>query len=140
MLHCLSILGPIWASFFRCFPKQRKFTKTYKNQTIFNDFASQTPSLFDLFFVDFSCFVPIPSWRPFLASKTPTSTRKVDFGSHLRFPGVPKMTLGATILSQKGSKGAVPRTGFYRGLRLGAGPVPHDPPNHPKDTISSLWD
>ena len=104
LLHFFSISGSIWASFFRCFPKQRKFTKTYKNQCIFNDFASQTPSFFGLFFVDFSCFVRNPSWRAFLAPKTATYTPKVYFWSRSGFPGVPKMALGATILSQKGSK------------------------------------
>ena len=104
MLNCLSILGPIWASFFRCFPKRRKFTKTYKHLCIFNDFASQTLSVFDLFFIVFSCFVRNPSWRAFLAPKTPTYTPKIYFWNHSGFPGVPKMALGATILSQKGSK------------------------------------
>ena len=140
MLHFWSISGPIWASFFRCFPKRRKFTKTYKNQDMFNDFASQIPLFIDLFFIDFSCFVRNPSWRAFLAPKTPTYTPKVDFGSHLRFPGVPKMTLGATSLKQKGSKWRVLFTGFYRAGRLGADPAPRDPQNHPKDTISSIWD
>ena len=107
LLHFCSISGPIWASFFRCFPKQRKFTKTYKNQCIFNDFASQTPSFFGLFFVDFSCFVRNPSWRAFLAPKTATYTPKVNFWNHLGFPGIPKMALGASLLNQKGSKGRV---------------------------------
>ena len=106
----------------------------------FNDFASQIPLFFDLFFIDFSCFVRNPSWRAFLAPKTPTSTRKVNFGTHLRCPGVPKMTLGATSLRQKGSKWRVVFTRFYRGVRLGADPAPRDPQNRPKDTISSIWD
>ena len=132
MLHFLSILRSIWESFFRCSPKQRKFTKTNKKQCIFNDFASQTPSFFGVFFVDFSCFVRNPSWRAFLAPKTTTYTPKVDFWSPFGFLGIPKMTFGASILSQKGSKGAVPRTWFYRGLRLRAGPVPHDPQTTPR--------
>ena len=70
----------------------------------FQCFASQTPSFFGLFFIDLSCFVRNPSWRAFLAPQTATYTPKVDFWSHLGFPGVPKMTLGATILTQKGSK------------------------------------
>ena len=96
---------PFGHRFFDVF--QNKFTKTYKNQCIFNDFASQTPSFFGLFFVDFSCSVRNPFWKAFLAPKTPTYTPKVDFWNHLGFPRLPKMTFGATLLSQKGSKGRV---------------------------------
>ena len=49
-------------------------------------------------------FCSEPLLEKFLAPKTVTYTPKVDFWSHLGFPGVPKMTLGVTILGQKGSK------------------------------------
>ena len=39
------IVGAILTEFFMTFPERRHFTKTYKNQWIFNDFASQA-SLF----------------------------------------------------------------------------------------------
>ena len=127
LLHFLSISGSIWASFFRCFPKQRKFTKTYKKQCIFNDFASQIPLFFDLFFIDFSCFVRNPSWRAFLAPKTPTYTPKVDLWNPFGFLGIPKMTFGASILSQKAPKAQSPALGGATWSRPCA-PWPPKPP------------
>ena len=97
-----SIVAPFWYPFghlFLCFPKRRKFTRTNKNQSICNAFASQIPLFFDLFFIDFSCFVRNPSWRAFLAPKKPTYTPKVDLWIPFGFLGIPKMTFGATIFS-----------------------------------------
>ena len=88
-----------------------------------------TDLVFDLFFIDFSCFVRNPSWRGFLAPQTPTYTPKVDFWNHLGFPRVPKMFLGATLLSQKGSKGRVVLTG---GCDLELTLRPMTPPTAPR--------
>ena len=95
---------PFGHRFFDVFRNSVNSRKPIKTNVFSMILPLRPPSFFGLFFVDFSCSVRNPSWRAFLTPKTATYTPKVDFGSHLGFPGVPKMTLGATILDQKGCK------------------------------------
>ena len=103
----------------------------------FQWFCLSDPIIFRLIFRWFFMFCSEPLLESIFGAQNADLYSKSRFLEPSRISKGPKNDPRGDTFEPKGLQRA---SSLYRGLRLGADPAPHDPPNRPQDTISSIWD